>query len=256
MIKFFRKIRQKMLTENKFSKYLIYAIGEIVLVVIGILIALQINNWNEQQNIQGNQEKYLKLIKTEAINNLKQVTNTKESVNTLNIWQNKIFNLIDSNQDTITEDYISKTFGNVFSNTYEFRYENSVLTEMKTSGELKNISNDSLRNYLIALDPLVLKIENQEQSVKQEYDKSIEYIKKNGSLRTMADRNGLAEIIGIPKLPEFKSSNIHLLSENEFENNLMRYTGTTKNLFTYQYPTLENHLKKIIEIIEKELEKK
>ena len=47
MIKFFRKIRQKMLTENKFSKYLIYAIGEIILVVIGILIALQINNWNE-----------------------------------------------------------------------------------------------------------------------------------------------------------------------------------------------------------------
>ena len=47
MIKFFRKIRQKLLSENKFSKYFIYAIGEIVLVVIGILIALQINNWNE-----------------------------------------------------------------------------------------------------------------------------------------------------------------------------------------------------------------
>jgi len=47
MIKFFRKIRQKILSENEFSKYLIYAIGEIVLVVIGILIALSINNWNE-----------------------------------------------------------------------------------------------------------------------------------------------------------------------------------------------------------------
>jgi hypothetical protein len=47
MIKFFRKIRQKLLFENKFSKYLIYAIGEIILVVIGILIALQINNHNE-----------------------------------------------------------------------------------------------------------------------------------------------------------------------------------------------------------------
>ena len=47
MIKFFRKIRQKLLTENKFSKYLIYAIGEITLVVIGILIALNINNRNE-----------------------------------------------------------------------------------------------------------------------------------------------------------------------------------------------------------------
>jgi len=47
MIKFFRHIRKQLLTENKFSKYLLYAIGEIVLVVIGILIALQINNWNE-----------------------------------------------------------------------------------------------------------------------------------------------------------------------------------------------------------------
>jgi hypothetical protein len=47
MIKFFRRIRQQLLTKNKFSKYLIYAIGEIVLVVVGILIALQLNNWNE-----------------------------------------------------------------------------------------------------------------------------------------------------------------------------------------------------------------
>ncbi len=54
MIKFFRKIRQKLLSENKFIRYLIYAIGEIVLVVIGILIALQVNNQNElsKQNRQ------------------------------------------------------------------------------------------------------------------------------------------------------------------------------------------------------------
>lgn len=47
MIQFFRKTCQKLLTENKFSKYLLYAIREIVLVVIGVLIALQINNKNE-----------------------------------------------------------------------------------------------------------------------------------------------------------------------------------------------------------------
>ncbi|MGB5203859.1 MAG: DUF6090 family protein, partial [Eudoraea sp.] len=47
MIKFFRRIRQSLLTENKIGQYLKYAIGEILLVVIGILIALQINNWNE-----------------------------------------------------------------------------------------------------------------------------------------------------------------------------------------------------------------
>ena len=52
MIKFVRKLRQKMLTENKFSKYLLYAIGEIVLVVIGILIALAVNNWNQEKKEQ------------------------------------------------------------------------------------------------------------------------------------------------------------------------------------------------------------
>ena len=49
MIKFFRHIRQKLLSQNRISKYLFYAIGEIVLVVIGILIALNINNWNEER---------------------------------------------------------------------------------------------------------------------------------------------------------------------------------------------------------------
>ncbi|WP_282124309.1 DUF6090 family protein [Algibacter mikhailovii] len=46
---FFRTIRQKLLSENKFSKYLLYAIGEIILVVIGILIALQVNHWNVER---------------------------------------------------------------------------------------------------------------------------------------------------------------------------------------------------------------
>ena len=49
MLRFFRQIRQTLLTDNKFSKYLLYAVGEILLVVIGILIALQIDNWNEEQ---------------------------------------------------------------------------------------------------------------------------------------------------------------------------------------------------------------
>jgi hypothetical protein len=67
MIKFFRKIRENMLTENKFSKYLLYALGEIVLVVIGILIALQINNWNEF-----NKEREIeKIILNEIRDNLK-----------------------------------------------------------------------------------------------------------------------------------------------------------------------------------------
>jgi hypothetical protein len=58
MIKFFRKIRQSLLSEGKMGKYFKYAIGEIILVVIGILIALQINNWN-QNRINDKQEQQI-----------------------------------------------------------------------------------------------------------------------------------------------------------------------------------------------------
>ena len=59
MIKFFRKIRQNLLSEGKTGKYLKYAIGEIVLVVIGILIALQINNWNENRKAKNAEAKLI-----------------------------------------------------------------------------------------------------------------------------------------------------------------------------------------------------
>ena len=61
MIKFFRHIRQQLLSENKFSKYLIYAIGEIVLVVIGILIALQIGDINEEEKSKNMESRLDKL---------------------------------------------------------------------------------------------------------------------------------------------------------------------------------------------------
>ena len=62
MIKFFRHIRKSLLMENKTTKYFKYAIGEIVLVVIGILIALQINNWNEHRKLNIRADVYVNKI--------------------------------------------------------------------------------------------------------------------------------------------------------------------------------------------------
>ena len=69
MIKFFRKIRQNLIMQNKTSKYFKYAIGEIILVVIGILIALQINNWNENRKELYNEAKILKTLNDEFSEN-------------------------------------------------------------------------------------------------------------------------------------------------------------------------------------------
>ena len=84
MLRFFRQIRQRLLTDNKISKYLLYAVGEILLVVIGILIALQIDNWNEERKNKLKEENYLLQLKDEFEANLMQ---TKGNLATFNKYQ-------------------------------------------------------------------------------------------------------------------------------------------------------------------------
>jgi len=253
MIKFFRKIRQNLLSEGKTGKYLKYAIGEIVLVVFGILIALQINNWNERRKIQSNQEKYLTLLKTEAENNLKEIRNTKNAVSEMNIKQIVLYNLMNIKQDTVTEKHLSESLFRIVSNLYKFKYENSALSDLKSSGNLKNILNDSLRKYLIALEPLVIEVQNQEDAVVDSRDKVRNYLNENGSLKVIIDQSEEEERLGLPKLSKSKRTNIDLLGQVEFENILILYIGVTNRIISTQYPEMENHLIKIIDIIDKEL---
>ena len=101
MIKFFRKIRQHLLAENKFSKYLIYAIGEIVLVVIGILIALQINNKNEARK---QSENYMNILRT-IQNDMKVDTVALNYV--IKFYEDREYAYHLSMEDTITkEEYL------------------------------------------------------------------------------------------------------------------------------------------------------
>ena len=83
MIKLFRKLRQNTLSEQKFSRYMAYAIGEIILVVIGILIALSINNWNENRKREAKETYYLNSIKTSIAlsqNELARVINDAKEI--------------------------------------------------------------------------------------------------------------------------------------------------------------------------------
>lgn len=65
MLKFFRSIRQKLIDQKKFKNYLLYAIGEILLVMIGILLALQVNNWNERRKTKDTFKDTLQTIATD-----------------------------------------------------------------------------------------------------------------------------------------------------------------------------------------------
>jgi len=86
MISFFRKIRQKLLTINKFTQYLLYAIGEIALVMAGILLALQVNNWNEQKKERIREVSLLRELKGNLETNIQNLEKDIAVQEFLNLW--------------------------------------------------------------------------------------------------------------------------------------------------------------------------
>lgn len=144
MIKFFRVIRQKLLVENRFNKYILYAIGEIILVVIGILIALQINNWNEDKKQRITEQKILKELlidlevsKADLENDIK--VNRKNLKNT-EIVKNHIYSKKKEN-DSIEGLLVAA------SSITQFTPRNSGYKNLQSVG-LNIISNDALRKEI------------------------------------------------------------------------------------------------------------
>ena len=95
MLKLFRKIRKKMLTENKFSNYLLYSVGEIILVVVGILIALQINNWNQDRIAHKETEVLLSNLKLEVEENIKDLKAQQNVLKVRKDWADFILKSLD-----------------------------------------------------------------------------------------------------------------------------------------------------------------
>jgi hypothetical protein len=147
MIKFFRKIRKQLADDNKPLKYVWYAIGEIVLVVIGILIALSINNWNNERS---DRDKEM-VILTEMIRNLNmnikqfsaEIVNQDSIIRNIDVIMDQIKN------NTPFHDSLGIKYASI-SWTEEFNFANSAFETLKTTG-LDLISSDSLREQIISL---------------------------------------------------------------------------------------------------------
>lgn len=150
MLKLFQKIRQNLLAENKFSKYLIYAIGEIILVVIGILIALQINNWNEERKARLDEELYLTRLISE---NRQDIETFDDQINFLRIGVKSVEDFSDALKDENVSDssvvmaaHNYNTYGSILPVCNSSR---STFDDLSSTGNLKVISNKDLRELLV-----------------------------------------------------------------------------------------------------------
>jgi len=146
MIKFFRKIRQNLLMENKTGKYFKYAIGEIILVVIGILIALQINNWNENRKNKIAEADYYCRILDDFELNEKLIDDTTELINNkIELCKELILDLnkIPNERDKILNKFVIALRQDVFVPS------NIAFEDITSSGQLKLLTDLKLKNRLI-----------------------------------------------------------------------------------------------------------
>lgn len=150
MLKFFRKIRQNLLQQNRVTRYLAYAIGEIFLVVIGILIALQINNWNENRKLDQQEKSYLDRLIQE---NKSDVLTFAAEIERLEINNEKISNLSNAFKDKDSNDSIlvqSAREFMIYGSLYP-RFNPSISTyeDLSSTGNLGIIKDTELRDKIV-----------------------------------------------------------------------------------------------------------
>jgi len=237
MIKFFRKIRQKLLSENKFSKYLLYAIGEIILVVIGILIALYINNLNTEKQDSIILNGYLNNI-SESIKldqaNLEQIAVFRDS----SIIGSKYFMNIIEQENTSKEEYsiyFSEYFAyNPWLDKY-FQSNNSGFEALKNSGYLSKIQQTIFETELYKYYGLVEQIENEEKYLNNFMEEMKYDIYKNnivqpikpivrkgiGNIETDEDFDNLRRFFNFPSVVGSHSRNAGTIYLNELYKELL-----------------------------------
>ena len=148
MIKFFRKIRQNLLSGGNIGQYFKYAIGEIVLVVVGILIALQINNWNENRKLKNEEFSLLLEVKSNMEATLNSFKNDSVFNHKTILQYEKIKHYIE--EDLPYNRELDTAFGMLKSWRSPYPIY-TAYTTLKTKG-LDVISNASLRNKIVTMN--------------------------------------------------------------------------------------------------------
>lgn len=246
MIKFFRKIRKSLLMENKTSKYFKYAIGEIVLVVIGILIALQVNNCNNNQQLEKVQIKYLNEIANNLKNDLHDVRfNINFNETRLNSSKVVLENL---KNDAVYSDTLDVYYGSLLYTTRSV-VNYSAYETLKFKG-LEIITNDNLRNAITKLYSFhyqnVIDFEIQDDHALQ-FHVVIPTILKRIEFRKNDDENAVAgQQLGKPI--NFQA----LKNDIEFKNAII-LNEDIRSYMIDDYRQLEKNILECIALIKKEL---
>ena len=250
MLKFFRKIRKQLLSENRFSKYLLYAMGEIFLVVVGILIALQINNWNENRKV--------KAFELEMLRSFKQSLQTDLSDIDFNISLHKrglkacdsILGFLESSVQ-MDEETLARLFSEAFY-VSRFVYSTSAFESLKTQG-VNVISDKALqKNIVDVYDSRYRFFAVSENDYLDYYWLGVEHIYPTRF------KEGLKYDLDSPGYPGVLQpvDSDALKNDAEFIYYLKTFRNWTNIFINFHYKGLRSDVSALLDVIDKELAKR
>jgi hypothetical protein len=252
MISAFRKIRRQLMSQNRFSKYLLYAIGEIVLVVIGILIAIKINAYNNEIQNRKIILDQLENVVIEIDGNLELMDKTISISNSIINANRSLANMIASN-DTLSSRRLSELIEDSFAPILNFQPSTSILNEIIVSGNLRVLENERLRRLILDFPSQLAVIHNQEAIHSEDQKLCTDYILKHGDFKAVLDDTGAsAAYLGVSK-SDNRSGNQALLTSKEFENQLLLFMSSGISLRDSDYIPFRDYLEEVKMSIMEEL---
>lgn len=251
MIGFLRKIRRKLADDNKPIKYARYAFGEIVLVVIGILIALQINNSNNKRIEKESEIKYLINIKLDLIKDIKSLEYNIDFRQKKSLGIEKLISQI--NGQPIQD--LNETTLNVINTLYQERFQPSNVTysDLVSSGNMNLISNDSIKIYLFELSLLyqtnLFNIEHETAEYEENISKSIFRLADIELMKPVFLGEKTVEQVNITE-EDFKA----LFESIEYKNGCVVMKWTSEGMIAL-YQNIKAKSESLIKIIDREIKK-
>lgn len=229
MFKFFRNIRKSLINEGKTTKYIKYAIGEIVLVVIGIMIALEINNWNTNRLENLEEKKILISVKKDLGNTIREFQFLKDIRKKVISASKEIFTL--SNSPVIDKLKLDSLLAFTFYRP-TFNNTQGTIELLFSSGRINMIENDSIREFLIAWPGNIEDMTEEEVYAMTVFEESYyPLLSKYIVISDVVEKNKSLSVFGssiynetFPKIP-FKSDYEALLKDKAFYNHLRMRAG-------------------------------
>ena len=254
MSRILRNFRVKLLLEKNFGGYLIYAFGEIVLIVAGILVALWIDNWNDNRQMAKREQFYLAGLQKEFETSRVKLQNLMEANRSSYQQARELANIIAKSDSTPSESRLSQLLFLAFSEDMDYQPNNSLLHEMINSGRLEILSQTELRSHLTAWVSRVERIRHQEENLREQRNRTLDMARSGeASIRSVLEQTGVASgTMGLDK-SENPGSNQVLLRTREFENNTLIFILTAIATEEQHYQPLLEEIDMILSLLAQEI---